>query len=113
MTEIEIKRSGALWTAKDGTPFSWNEEMQVFEDERTGEVYKLQMRITDDIVKIKNAMIIVRAMETLKNAYDQVLFIKGNKYIADKSGSRYFIFNEMRVESPFTEKRLKTYFEIL
>ena len=113
MTKIEIRRRGQYWEAKDGTVFTWDEEREIFLEDLTGDTYKLTRRISDDLVQIQNAMIICVALETLKNAYDQVLFLKGNKYIADKSGSRYFLFNELHTETPFNVRKFRTYFEIL
>lgn len=53
----------------------------------------------------------VIALETLKNAYDQVLFIEGKTYTITNTTSRsLFILNELRTETYITKSRASKYF---
>ena len=53
----------------------------------------------------------VIALETLKNAYDQVLFVEGETYtIINTTSTSLFILNELRTETYMTKSRASKYF---
>ena len=54
----------------------------------------------------------VKAHETMRNAYDQVLFLAGSEYHAKMSPSKVYVFNELHTESPFTVKKFREKFEV-
>lgn len=53
----------------------------------------------------------VKAKRTLKNAYDQVLFVEGRQYDATEEGKFVLIFNELHSETPVRIKNLEKDFE--
>ena len=49
----------------------------------------------------------VKAMRTMKNAYDQVLFTEGKEYkVVDADSKRYWVLNELHMETPIRISRL-------
>lgn len=56
---------------------------------------------------------ILKANRTLKNSYDQVLFMEGREYHAKMSPKRIYIFNELHTETPFKPGKLIDDFEIV
>lgn len=56
---------------------------------------------------------VVKALETLRNAYDQVLFLDGHEYHAKMSPTKVYVFNELHTESPFTVKNFREKFEMV
>lgn len=55
----------------------------------------------------------VIAKETLKNAYDQILFVAGRTYkVVDTDSKRAFILNELHSETPVRIRELEKDFII-
>lgn len=55
----------------------------------------------------------VKALKTLKNAYDQVLFREGHEYKAKMSPKRVFILNELHTETLVRANRFGESFEVV
>lgn len=55
----------------------------------------------------------VKALKTLKNAYDQVLFREGHEYQAKMSPNRVFILNELHTETLVRANRFSESFEVI
>ena len=59
---------------------------------------------------------IVKAKETVLNAYDQALFMEGKEYKATDARhpkAKIYVFNELHTETPFTRSRLESRFEVV
>ena len=54
----------------------------------------------------------VKAKQTLKNAYDQVLFVAGKQYEVEEEGKFVYIFNELHSETLVRMKNLEKDFEL-
>ena len=58
-------------------------------------------------IKEKELSTVVKAMRTLKNVFDQVLFNEGKEYkIVDEDSKRYYIQNELGSETCIRQTRL-------
>ena len=56
----------------------------------------------------------VKAKQTLKNAYDQVLFMAGKTYnVTDTDDKRLWVFNELHSETPIRKSKLDRDFEVV
>jgi hypothetical protein len=53
----------------------------------------------------------VKAKQTSKNAYDQVLFIAGKQYEAEEKGNFILVLNELHLETPVRLTNLEKNFE--
>lgn len=56
---------------------------------------------------------IVKSKNTLRNSYDQVLFLAGHEYHAKMSPKKVYVFNELHTETPLAHADFGKEFEVI